>query len=56
MTFREQARQIMQDAKLLTYDDALDLIASRLELIYVRGERSGIEQAHQSIAQLQAAE
>ena len=48
-TFREQAERIVFEARNLTHESAVDLIALRLEQLHIEGERAGIEAARQSI-------
>lgn len=53
MTFRQQAEELVLEARCLRVDDAIALIEARLQLLYTKGEKAGIEAASQSIRQIQ---
>lgn len=58
MTFRQQAEQMVSAARHLREADAIDLLEMQLRELYVKGQRSGIDEARRMIAEpmLQAAE
>lgn len=57
MTFRQQAEQIVFSARNLREDDAVAAIECELRLLYIKGQRSGIEEARQRLTEpMEAAE
>jgi hypothetical protein len=52
MTTREQAEKILSATEHLRREDALMFLESELRAIFIKGEKSGIEQARQSIGRI----
>jgi hypothetical protein len=56
MTTQEEARKILMTVTKMRHEDALEYLTAVLKQIHVKGEKSGVEQARQSLNLLQPAE
>ncbi len=56
MTIHEKAAKIISYARFLSLEDATEIIRLELELIRNEGIRAGIEDARQTLSQLEPAE
>jgi hypothetical protein len=52
MTAREQAEKILSVVPHLRHEDAVTYLETELKLAFIKGEKSGIEQARQSIGRI----